>query len=448
MTDEREVNDDFISFYREYARSGIHAASAALLTLFGLLSTVAGHWGFVGIGVAIYLLPIAYLYTTRHSTEPDAASADGKVSNGADGSSTPADSSNDRVEVTSETATPESDAPERAFEPTTDESEDPSTADPSATASEQSTGWRWRPRDPPTDADLVGAVSAADGTYVAGTGGILLSRRNGSWETIIEDGAGGDGNDFTAVDATSDGTAVWVVGDGGAVARIRVAEDDHVDFSAPNDLTSTWTGVAVAGQTDEETVYLANGSGIVLRGVMVDGDVRWGEGQKPGSGSSIADLDFLAPQRGVLCDTGGDVFETRDGDAFDRIGVDDPGGTLTAATASERTTEGEGDAGATSNDRSGTREVTVAADDGSLYRRVQTDWTNDRPTEAALFGLAVGHGNRLAVGRGGTILVDSGTGWEAESAPVDATLRGATLVADGTATALAVGDGGTAVERR
>lgn len=311
------------------------------------------------------------------------------------------------------------------------------------TASEGSTGWRWRPRDPPTDADLVDAVSAADGAYAVGAGGVLLSRRDDEWETVIEDGAGGDGNDFTAVDATADGTIVWAVGDGGAVARVSVEDGDHVDRSAPNDLTSTWTDVAVAGRPGGETVYLANGSGLVLRGVLTDRDIRWGEGKKPGSGSSIADLHFRSPQQGVFCDTGGDVFETGDGDAFERIGIDDPGGTLTAIGGGDAEREDERET--TSTGTTVSQRTIVAADDGSLHQRDRTGWTTDRLTDAALFGLAVGHGDRLAVGHGGTVLADSGAGWEAESVPVDVPLRGAALPAGGSA--LAVGDEGTIVER-
>lgn len=444
MADEQEGSDDFLSFYREYARSGIHAAVGSLLTLFGLLSSVAGHWGFIGIGVAIYVLPPAYLYITQDSTEPDAANANTEESSGTKGSSTTANSDNRQEETTAETAPPESDTAERGSETPTGESGESSTTTSATTASERSTGWRWQPRDLLTDADLVDAVSAADGACAAGAGGVLLSRQGENWETVIENGTGGDGNDFTAVDATSDGTTVWAVGDSGAVARVSVESGDHVDLSAPNDLTSTWTGVAVAGQTDGETVYLANGSGLVLRGVMADGDMTWGEGQKPGSGSSIADLDFRSPQRGVFCDTGDGVFETSDGDAFDRIGIDDSSGTFTAVIAGRGDPKDNRDT--TSTDNSESQRTIVAADDGSVHQHDRTGWTNDRPTDAALFGLAIGHGDRLAVGQGGTILAESGNGWETQSVPVDVPLRGAALLADGTA--LAVGDEGTLVERQ
>lgn len=437
MTAEQDGNGDFISFYREYARSGIHAAAAALLTLFGLLASIAGHWAFIGVGVAIYVLPPVYLYTTRDGAESDTAAS------GADASSdTGANATTSNSDAASEQTTPESPAAERGSEPATDDVGDASTAAPGATESEQSSGWRWEPRDAPTDADLADAVAVAGGACAVGTGGVVLARRDGNWTTVVEDGAGGDGNDFTAVDATTDGAAAWAVGDSGAVARVDVEAGDHEDVSAPNDLTSTWTAVAVAGPVGEETVYLANGSGVVLRGVMVDGDVQWGDEQKPGSGSSVADIDFQTPQRGVLCDTAGGVFETLDGDAFDRIGIDDLDGTLTAVVGGGRRAATDGGAA----DASGAGETVVAADDGSLHQHDGTDWTRDRLSDAALFGLAVGHGDRLAVGDGGTVVVDTGAGWEVESAPIDASLRGAALPDGGIA--VAVGDGGALIERQ
>ena len=437
--------EDFASFYRAYARSGLHATAAAMLTLFGLLASVAGHWAFVGVGVAIYLLPPAYLYAVRGRSSTDAATADAKgIREDEAGSSGTGSGSDPDPEPGSGSVRigPESGTAGATREGTPDAPGESATTDPPSATPEPSDGWRWRPLDPPTDADLVDVAAAADGAYAAGADGTLLARREEDWETVLEAGAGGDGNGFTAVDATPDGRAVWAVGDGGAVARIDVDGGRPADRSAPNDLTSTWTGVAVAGTAGEETVYLANGSGVVLRGVLVDGEVTWGEGVKPGSGSSVADLDFPAPGRGVVCDTSGGVFETLDGDGFERVGIDDPGGTPTAVIAGGGAADRRGPA----PEDGGVRGPTVAADDGSLHRRERIGWTRDRPTDAALFGLAAGDGGRLAVGDGGTILADAGDGWRAEPAPVDVPLRGAALLADGTA--LAVGDGGTAVERR
>ena len=435
------ADDNFLAFFRRYARSGTHAATAALLTLFGLLSSVAEHWAFVGVGVAIYVLPPAYLYATQDRSAADETSADLQVS-GNDGADPTESEFESESEAGRDGPVPESETGGR--EGAVDAADGSTTAASTNASLDDSAGWQWRPRSSPTDADIADVTAAADGAYAVGAGGVLLARRDGAWETVLADGAGGDGNDFTAVDATTDGRAVWAVGDGGAVTRYDVDDGRHVDFSAPNDQTSTWTGVAVAGPTGAETAYLANGSGVVLRGVVVDGEVPWGEGTKPGSGSSIADLDFPAPERGLVCDTSGGVFETLDGDAFERVGIDDPGGTLTAVSAGDETGEGVTDANGDGD--SGSPGPTVAADDGSLHRRDRAGWTSDRPTDAALFGLASGRGEQIAVGEGGTILVDSGDGWEPESVPVDATLRGAARLADGTA--VAVGDEGTVIERR
>lgn len=467
MAPDRSDSDDFFGFYRRYARTGVHAAAAALLTLFGLLASVADHWGFVAVGVAVYLLPPAYLYATRDRPGRVATSDDGTA---AEPPGRPPDGDAKTGETTESASDPDATDPESTPPESAPPESTPPESEPAATGPEstdhdgRTAGWKWRPTNPPTDADLVDATAAVDGSYVAGTGGVLLARRGDDWKTVVDDGAGGDGTDFTAVDATSDGEAVWAVGDGGAVARYDVEAARLVDRSAPKDLTSTWTGVAAAGPAGEETVYLANGSGVVLRGVLVDGEVAWGEGAKPGSGSSVAALSFPTPRAGVVGDTAGDVFETTDGETFDRVGVDDPAGTLTALLAGDEVGAGPG-----SGDASGPA-VIVADDAGALYRRDGERWTRDRPTDAALFGLAAGRRERLAVGAGGTVLIDrnsersgrggdgrraesdrrgggdEGDGWRAESTPVDATLRGVALADDGAA--LAVGDGGTAVERR
>lgn len=56
-------DQDFFTFYREYTHTGIHAASTAGLTAFGLLTFV--HRAFVVLAIAVYVLPPIYLYLTR-----------------------------------------------------------------------------------------------------------------------------------------------------------------------------------------------------------------------------------------------------------------------------------------------------------------------------------------------------------------------------------------------
>ncbi len=59
----------FLTFYREYAHTGIHTVTATALTAFGLLTFV--HRGFVALAIAVYVLPPIYLYLTRDGEAPE-----------------------------------------------------------------------------------------------------------------------------------------------------------------------------------------------------------------------------------------------------------------------------------------------------------------------------------------------------------------------------------------
>lgn len=74
MSTAGESDQGFFAFYREYTHTGIHAASTAGLTAFGLLTFV--HRAFVVLAIGIYVLPPIYLYLTRDETADIAGSSD------------------------------------------------------------------------------------------------------------------------------------------------------------------------------------------------------------------------------------------------------------------------------------------------------------------------------------------------------------------------------------
>ena len=64
MTAAESERRGFFAYYREYAKSGVHAASAAALTaLIGIASFTGIRW-FVLVAIAVYVLPPVFLYST------------------------------------------------------------------------------------------------------------------------------------------------------------------------------------------------------------------------------------------------------------------------------------------------------------------------------------------------------------------------------------------------
>lgn len=429
----------FFAFYREYAKTGVHAASAATMTGFGLLATV--HRAFVAVAIAAYALPPIYLYLTRDAppggtdTDPGrGSSSEPSGSNGSPGPNEPPGP--DTTARTGERAghgEPNAARPDRESGAEIGETAAVEDREPPTRATEprddRDEPAPWIVADAPTDADLFDAAATDEGAFVAGDGGVLLADRGDGWSVALSDGPGAAGEPLRGVAAASDGRAVWVAGDNGALGVYRVATGRHTDYSAPDDYTDSWTDVAVTGSAGEETVYLVNGSGAVLRGRREGGgEPAWDEPVKPGSGSSMSAAAFADGSVGFCCDTNATVFRTEDGgDAWEPVGIDGAGALSDVAPVSRSA-------------------VTATDEGGHLHRYDGGVWTPTRASDGSLWAVARRSDRGLAVGDGGTILeLTSDTrGWEPVESPVDATLRGVGLSAE---RAIVVGDGGTVVER-
>ena len=388
------ARDGFAAFFRRYTQTWVHAVAVAAMTALGTLTIV--HRWFAALAVAAYLVPPVALYLSDGRGRPERAGA------AEDGPPGPA-----------ETRT----APERAGpEEGTDDS-----AERTAAA--------WTSAGSPVGADLHDAAVLPGAAYAVGADGVVLADRGDGWTVALQDGPGAEANALRGVDATADGAAVWVAGDGGALGRLDAATGRHADLSAPEGITDAWADVAVAGDGGDETVLLVNGSGEVLRGRYRDGEVAWSPPEKPGGGSSIVGVD-LQGSVGYLCDTNDGVFETVDGgETFGRVGVDGADGTLTDVAAG-----GEGD-------------CLVAADDGVLHRYDGRRWTPERVCDRPLWALARLGDYAVAGDDDGAVHErrDATGSWERTQTPASAPLRG---VAAGEVRAVAVGDDGTVVERR
>jgi photosystem II stability/assembly factor-like uncharacterized protein len=446
MADSSASGGGFFAYYRQYARSGVHAASAAALTAIGLWASFTGNRSFILLAITVYVLPPIFLYLTGEgervpSVVGEDASTDDDPDRGNASTNEPhrSDGQVDRhkADATAERrTTDESTSLDiSGTASTTDRRDDEERIDSGAdeTMSEsdgndrdgdESTEPDWTEIDTPTDRSLLDVVAAREGAYAVGEGGVVLARDEDEWTMALDDGPTANGNVLRGVDATDDGETIWFAGDSGVLGRY--ADGTLTDHSAPKDQTSTWEDVAVTGTTGDERIHLVNGSGELLRGSYEDGTVSWGDIEKPGSGSSISSIAFVDSGRGYLCDTNQSVYETTDGgESFERIGIEDANAAFTDIAASDD-------------------ETLVTADDGSLFRHDGAVWTRRRPGEAALSAITLDDEAGFAAGDGGAVYERANGDWESAEIPVAADLRG--IVVDGE-NVVAVGAEGTIVER-
>ena len=418
----------FLPFFRRYTKTWVHAVATAGLTAFGTLTFV--NQGFALVAVAIYVLPpvVLYLRGANPGVEGGVVSPER-----GDGEATKIDpDEDDGREVDGKRGDDGKDEREREPMRKSNSSKEPEPAGGSEPlkGSEPSNSPAWTRASTPDVGPLFDAVVTEDGAYAVGEGGVVLrgTTAKNDWDFVLEDGPGANGADLRGVDATSDGAAVWVAGDGGALGRIETETDRYTDYSAPNGVTDNWTAVAAAGTAADETILLANGSGQVLRGRYRDGDLAWDAPTKPGSGSSLCAATLVDSSVGYLCDTNDGVFETADGgESFRRIGIGNVDGTLTDVAAVE--------------DADGPY---VTADDGVCCRYADGTWTPNRLGEEEL--RAISMTDELAVVCGANAVFErrNGNEWERIVVPADGDLLG---VGVGPNCAVAVGSEGTVVER-
>lgn len=446
----------FWAFYRQYTSSGIHTAATAALTAVGLLVFV--HWSFALLAITIYILPpiVLYLYD-----DPDVEHADteatetqtnhwfgtereGQRSSGgplAREQSTNMDSteeiatlpphqseSTDRIEPESNSRVMNS-KNEGDTKPTADTASSESKPENAKTAVETSKvdnqDRAWSRATSPTDEGLCDVVMAADGPYIVGDEGTILTHRD-RWEVILRHGPTTNSNALCGAAVSADSRHVWVAGNSGVLGQYDIDTAQFTDYSAPRGITDNWTDIAVVGVAGEETLYVTDDSGHVLRGVNNGGDITWDNPQTPGDGSDIMSVVFIG-EAGFLCDTNAGIYETTDdGNTWKRIGIEGAGPDFTDIAPVRR------DA------------ISVSCDDGTVFRYDGTNWTNSYVGEEALCAIDRTTDTGLLCGENGAIYEQRRGRWERESTPVEETLHG---IAIGTEySSVAVGEDGTIVE--
>lgn len=407
----------FFAYYRRYAHSGIHAASAAALTAMIGLATFARNRWFVVFGIGVYVFPPIFLYLTDEGENvPTIVGTD----------TTDTANTDDTLAVGDESDSGVADHESAADSNVTERTESSVSNVGIDHADTIDVGPDWNAVDVPTENSLYDAVSTANSAFAVGDGGVVLDRHDEEWSVAVENGPTANSNPLRGVDATADGGALWFAGDNGVLGRYENTQ--LTDHSAPDDRTDTWTDVAITGKAGTERIHLVNGSGELLRGTYDGGTIEWDEIEKPGSGSSIAALAFADDDRGYLCDTNQSVYATTDGGKTDEeIGIKDANTAFTDIAATDSA-------------------VVVTGDDGSLFRFDGAVWTRFTPGESSLSAVDLVDGGGLVAGDAGAVFELVDDRWESVMTPIDADLAGVSIGRTGPD--IAVGVDGTIIERR
>jgi len=280
----------------------------------------------------------------------------------------------------------------------------------------------WESVETPIDRDVNDVVYAATGAYAVADAGILIERTEEGWTKILDGGPTGNGNSLYGADVTDDGDRVWFVGSSGAIGEYDVQTGSLDDYSAPNDVTNNFNGVAVTGEAGEANVYVAGDSGKIY--YSFDNGETFDE-VTPGSGSEINAIDFNGSRAGHAVDGNQTVFDTDDGSTYDKIGLQDANVNLYGV------------------DSDGADDVWVAGGGGMIFDYDGADWTPTDTGDADLNDIEVDGDTGYVVGGGGVVFGRSNGEWTQEQTPTGSNLAAVALGS----TDIAVGASGVVLER-
>ena len=291
----------------------------------------------------------------------------------------------------------------------------------------------WRVLDTRLSCNLYAVVGTVEGPHAVGGRGVLAADRGEGWEVVFDDGPATRQNQIRSVDVTDDGKRLWLVGSGGSIGCYDVAERRRYDYGYPEQLTSTWEGIAVSGPRGAEKALAANGSGEVLPFAVEDADPDWGYLDPVGDANAGIDAFGSTPEGvGFVVDTTGSAYKTTPAEGWTDIGVLDTQASFTevAAGPDEQVyvaaddgrlyrygdtyhswtpiEVGDGVAVRTVDvyrGGNGRRQMAVLSEEGRLYERVASERWERRPvpTNDRLYDLSLGDPD-LVVGRSGTVI--------------------------------------------
>ncbi|NHN41445.1 hypothetical protein G9C85_07310 [Halorubellus sp. JP-L1] len=285
----------------------------------------------------------------------------------------------------------------------------------------------WTMRESPTGNALYDVEETAAGVYAVGAGGVVLERTPKGYVTVLDGGPTGNGNSLYGADVTDDGDRLWFVGASGAIGELDVETGTLRDRSAPMDVTNNFNDVSVTGAAGEANVYVAGDSGKLYYS-FENGEPQTWEYATPASGSAINAVDFHDDTSGHVVDGNQTVLYTRDGATWDRLGVADANHDFY---------------GVDSDDFD---DVWVSGGGGTVYHWDGSEWVRSDTGDAGLRDVEVaGNDAGYVVGGGGRVYDRENSEWRQDATPTGENLKAVVRLGD--ESAVAVGAGGTVVER-
>lgn len=277
----------------------------------------------------------------------------------------------------------------------------------------------WMAVDSPTQRTLHDVTRAEAGAFAVGAGGVVLERTEDGWSVVTESGPAGNGQNLSSAAATSNGACLWVAGASGAVGEYDPSTESMTTWSAPDDVTNTFTDIAVTGPAGDATVYLVDASGQIHVSEENGAPGTWTH-TTPGSGAEISAVT-VSGSTGFLVDQNGAVFETADGETWTEL--DTPAFDETLVDIEMRSSQ----------------TVVLAGADGTVVVGSNGTWEQESAADAALHDVEVAEcGCVHAAGASGTLLHRKGHGtpplktlarvfdWWTQTSPTGHNLHGIT----------------------
>ncbi|PSP73493.1 hypothetical protein BRC80_01710 [Halobacteriales archaeon QH_9_66_26] len=487
----------FFTYYREYARSGVHAASAAALTaLIGLASFTANRW-FVLVAIAIYVLPPLFLYFTGEGERvPSVVGDENHESRDTNGREHERSSPGSERPTAASTGSGKSTGPTEFTEPsgsqsvsgTTQPTEpatgddpddghgggDPSSHDAEAGANRDIDGNG--EASAPTETDPASGDSGGSGpdSGEPSAGSATLA------DDIGADDATGDGWDavecptdepLTGVVATHAGA--YAVGEGGVVLAREADAWEPVLEHGPNADGESLRGIDATD--DGRVVWFTGDGGAIGRYDVEEGRLtdHSAPEERTSTWTAVAVVGraggehvHLANGSGELLrgtyDGGdvdwGEIHKPGSGSSITDLAFDDAVGYVCDSSQGVYATTDDGERYETIGIEDANTdfaalaatdaELVVAGGDGTVFRYDGSVWTTLRASETALRAIDLTNETGLAAGDAGTVFERADGGWEPVETPVDADLQGVLVGATERARPdIAVGTDGTIVER-
>ncbi|MDY6819015.1 MAG: hypothetical protein SVG88_10180 [Halobacteriales archaeon] len=256
----------------------------------------------------------------------------------------------------------------------------------------------------------------------------MIERTDTGWQTVVDGGPSGNGNDAYGADVTDDGKRLWFVGASGAIGEYDVETGNLVDHSAPNDVTNNFNDVAVTGNADEANVYVAGDSGGVYYSFENGATGSWNS-VTVGQGAAIKAIDFYDPRKGHLVNGNANVFSTADGTTWNKIGIADADVSLYGVDSNAKD------------------DVWVAAGSGVVYQYTPDadgtpQWVRTKVGEPGLRDIEVDAGDGYVVGNSEAVFDRADGAWSRDETPSGQNLNAVIDQADND---IAVGAAGTII---